>query len=150
MAARGINLTYIPPTIVESEMIVELVQEDIDSEIDKWKYAAITYVIGGSPTIGAMERFLATQGNFSAKPKVFYHDAGYFVINFSCLEERNLVMYSGPHMLNNRPVIIKAWTADFDFDAEDLKTIPIWIKLPNLPLSYWSENALSKIRSGLG
>ncbi|XP_070050818.1 uncharacterized protein [Nicotiana tomentosiformis] len=76
MAARGMDLTYIPTTIVEGEMIVELVQEDIDSEIDKWKYATITYVIGGSPTIGAMERFLATQGNFSAKPKVIYHNAG--------------------------------------------------------------------------
>lgn len=65
-----------------------------------------------------MERFIAGQGDFSMKPKVYYHNAGYFVINFSCSEERDMVMYSEPHMLNNRPIIMKAWTAEFDFDAE--------------------------------
>ncbi|XP_019257662.1 PREDICTED: uncharacterized protein LOC109235869 [Nicotiana attenuata] len=150
LAKRGMDLNFVPPTLVEGEVIVELVQEDIDSEIHKWKYAAIVYVIGGSPSIWALERFVAGQGNFSTKPKIYYHNAGYFMIKFSCLEERDMVMYSGPHMLNNRPVIMKAWTADFDFDAEDLKTIPIWIKLPNLPLSCWSASALSKIGSGLG
>nr|XP_009800683.1 PREDICTED: uncharacterized protein LOC104246568 [Nicotiana sylvestris]XP_016467830.1 PREDICTED: uncharacterized protein LOC107790416 [Nicotiana tabacum] len=49
---------------------------------------------------------------------------------------------------NNRPVIMKAWTAEFDFDAEDLKIIPIVIKLPNLPLCCWNASALSKIGSG--
>lgn len=31
-----------------------------------------------------------------------------------------------------------------------LKTIPLWVKFPELPLSYWSNLALSKIGSGLG
>ncbi|XP_019235098.1 PREDICTED: uncharacterized protein LOC109215480 [Nicotiana attenuata] len=144
------DLSYIPPTISEDGVIVELSQEDIDSEVDKWKYAVIMYVIGGTPTIGAMERFIAGQGSFSVKPKVYYHNEGYFVVNFASLEERNLVMYSGPHMINNRPIVVKQWTANFDFDEEDLKTIPIWVKLPNLPLSCWSASALSKIGSGLG
>ncbi|XP_070019473.1 uncharacterized protein [Nicotiana sylvestris] len=150
MAPRGMDLTFIPPAIVEGEVVVELEHEDMDNEIEKWKYVAIAYAIGGSPTIGAMERFVAAQGEYSTKTKVFYHNAGYFVINFSSMEERNQVMYSRPNMSNNRPVIIKVWTMNFDFDIEDLKTIPIWVKLPNLPLVCWSANALSKIRSGLG
>nr|XP_009803445.1 PREDICTED: uncharacterized protein LOC104248817 [Nicotiana sylvestris] len=149
LGKRGMDLSYIPPTMVEDEIIVELIQEDIDSEVSKWKYMVIVYVIGGSLTIGAMERFIAGQGSFSVKPKVYYHNEGYFVVNFLSLEERNMVMYSGPHMLNNKPVVVKQWTADFDFDEEDLKTIPIWVKLPNLPLSYWSASALSKIGNDL-
>ncbi|XP_019228707.1 PREDICTED: uncharacterized protein LOC109209818 [Nicotiana attenuata] len=53
-------------------------------------------------------------------------------------------------MINNRPIVVKQWTANFDFDEEDLKNIPIWVKLPNLPLSCWSAKTLSKIGSGLG
>ncbi|XP_019257668.1 PREDICTED: uncharacterized protein LOC109235874 [Nicotiana attenuata] len=136
--------------MVADEIIVELIHENIDSEVSKWKYVVIVYVIGGSLTIGAMERFIVGQGSFYVKSKVYYHNDGYFMVNFASLEERNMVMYSGPHMLNNRPVVVKQWTVDFGFDEEDLKTIPICVNLPNLPLSCWSASALSKIGSGLG
>lgn len=35
LAKRGIDLKFILPTIVEGEVIIELVQEDIDSEVHK-------------------------------------------------------------------------------------------------------------------
>lgn len=128
MTSRGMDLIYIPPVIVEGEMILELLQEDIDSEIEKWKCAIIAYVIGG----GAIERFIASQGKFISKPKVYYHNVAYFLIHFSRMKDREFVMY---HMCKNRPVIIKPWSLDFSFDDEDSKTIHIWVKLPNLPLS---------------
>lgn len=54
-------------------------------------------------------------------------------------------MYLGSHLLNYQLVIIKPILPDFYIKDEDLKTIPLWIKLPNLHLSYWSANALRKI-----
>ena len=38
----------------------------------------------------------------------------------------------------------------FDLHKEILKVVPIWVKLPNLPLNYWSDNSLSRIWSVLG
>ncbi|KAH0724790.1 hypothetical protein KY284_000655 [Solanum tuberosum] len=64
--------------------------------------------------------------------------------------ERNEVLYSGPHMLNNRPIIVKVWSPEFDFNKEVLQTVPIWVKYPNLPLSCWSMDSLRRISSGLG
>ncbi|KAH0664989.1 hypothetical protein KY285_026195 [Solanum tuberosum] len=63
--------------------------------------------------------------------------------------ERNEVLYSGPHMLNNRPIIVKVWSPEFDFNKEVLQTVPI-CQYPNLPLSCWSMDSLSRISSGLG
>lgn len=45
---------------------------------------------------------------------------------------------------------MKKWVVDFDFNAEILQTILIWIKLPNLPLNWWGMDSLSRIGSGLG
>lgn len=84
------------------------------------------------------------------KPQIYYHNEDYFVIRFQNLEERNEVLYSGPHTINNRPVIMKAWTPDFNLYEEVLNTIPLWIKLPNLPLNCWTMKSLRKIGSALG
>ncbi|XP_021769725.1 uncharacterized protein LOC110733967 [Chenopodium quinoa] len=52
-------------------------------------------------------------------------------------------------MFFGKPAIIKAWNANFDFHSEILRSIPIWVKLPNLPLNCWSVNTLSRIGSTL-
>ncbi|XP_009597118.1 uncharacterized protein LOC107814015 [Nicotiana tabacum] len=97
-----------------------------------------------------MERFLVSQWKFAMKPQIYYHNEDYFVIGFQNLEERNEVLYSRPHTINSRPVIMKAWTPDFNLYEEVLNTIPLWIKLPNLPLNCWTMKSFSKIGSALG
>ncbi|XP_059315396.1 uncharacterized protein LOC132066006 [Lycium ferocissimum] len=79
------------------------------------------------------------QWNNVAKPEIYYHNDGYFLVKFATKEDHELVLYSGPYMLNNRPVIVKGWTPGFNFNDEVLRTIPLWVRLPNLPLSCWVE-----------
>ncbi|KAF3617893.1 hypothetical protein FXO38_33716 [Capsicum annuum] len=113
--------------------MVQLANEDIEYESLKWNKALILYIVGNTPSIGSIERFIANQWNFITEPKVLYHSEGYFVIRMSNTKERD-----------------EAWAADFNFNEEVLKTIPLWAKLPNLALNCWSKEALSKIGSGLG
>lgn len=87
---------------------------------------------------------------FATKPVVLYHSDGYFVIRFANEEDRDKILYSGPYHLMRRPVIMKPWTQEFNFKEEILTTIPLWIKLPNLPLNCWNARVLSKIGSKLG
>lgn len=61
MASKGMSLRYVPASIQEGKTIVKLEQEDIEEESAKWRLAIILYVIGESPSIGAVERFLITQ-----------------------------------------------------------------------------------------
>ncbi|WMV46820.1 hypothetical protein MTR67_040205 [Solanum verrucosum] len=86
----------------------------------------------------------------SFRSKVFYHDDGYFLVRFNSNEDMDEVFLTGPYTLRNRPIIMKLWTDDFDFHAEILQTIPIWVRLPNLPLNSWGMDSLSRIESGLG
>nr|XP_016506018.1 PREDICTED: uncharacterized protein LOC107823827 [Nicotiana tabacum] len=149
-ATKGMDLSYIAPITKNGEVRVELCKEEIEVETQKWKLALILYVVGGSPTIGAMERYIASVWNFVSKPKVYFHNDGYFVVRFNSIKDRDEVLYSGPHMLNNKPIIVKVWSGDFDFNKEVLQTIAVWVKYPNLPLNYWGNRALSRISSGLG
>lgn len=105
------------------------------------------YVVGISPSIGAMERFILAQGIFTSKPVVLYHTDGYFIVRFVNEDERGVVLCSRPHYLLKRPVIIKLWTMEFNFSKEILITISLWIKPPNPSLNCWNTVVLSKIES---
>lgn len=85
-----------------------------------------------------------------SKPKVYYHNDGYFLVRFANVDDRNEVLYSGPYLMNNRTIIVKIWSPEFDFNKEVLQTVPIWVKYPNLPLNCWSMDSSSWISSGLG
>ncbi|XP_070040441.1 uncharacterized protein [Nicotiana tomentosiformis] len=135
---------------MSGEMLAQLPKEEVDRETEKWKHVLILYVVGSLPTIGTFERFIASNWNYIAKPKVFYHNDGCIFVRFNSIMDHDEVLYSGPHMLNNRPVIVKVWEAGFDFNKEVLRMIPLWIKLPNLPLNCWSTTSLSCIGSVLG
>ncbi|KAM3358747.1 hypothetical protein P3S68_021680 [Capsicum galapagoense] len=56
------SLTFIPPTIIDREKVVKILVVVIAKDKAKWKFALIVYVIGTSPSIGAMERFILAQG----------------------------------------------------------------------------------------
>ncbi|KAM3203149.1 hypothetical protein P3L10_030775 [Capsicum annuum] len=142
LTVKGMNLTYIPLIIKEGEVMVQLEGEDISKRNTIWKKALIMYVVGNMPMIGAVERFIAAQWQFVQKPRVYLHAERYFVVKFSSVAERDEVFVSGPYTLASRPIILKAWTNEFNLHEKVLKTIPLWVKLPTLPLNYWSNKAL--------
>ncbi|KAG5584805.1 hypothetical protein H5410_045239 [Solanum commersonii] len=88
----------------------------------------VVYVISSTPSIKAIER---CEDSLSIKPVILYH-------------------IDGSHYLMRGPVIMKPRVPDFNFKEEILTTIPLWIKLPNLPLNRWNPVVRSKIRSILG
>ena len=49
----------------------------------------ILYVVGSTPTIAAISRFIAKDWNHTRKPHVYLHDDGYFVIHFASIEDRD-------------------------------------------------------------
>ncbi|XP_010696567.1 uncharacterized protein LOC104909079 [Beta vulgaris subsp. vulgaris] len=65
-------------------------------------------------------------------------------------EERDNILFSGPHLFFGKAMIVKQRSASFNFHEEVLKVIPIWVKMPNLPLNCWGEDSLSRIGSVLG
>lgn len=124
-------------------------QTVLEKGISKWRKAVVVYVVGVTPSIEALERCIGNQWNFTAKPKIYLHNDGYFVLNFNTIEDRYEVLYSGPHTINNNPIIIKPWETNFNFNEEVLRVVPLWVQFPKLPLNCWKMKTLSRISSVL-
>ncbi|XP_056685384.1 uncharacterized protein [Spinacia oleracea] len=125
-------------------------ENEIDKLTDVWLASIVLYVVGDAPTIASVKRFIDATWSNVGTPNVFLHDEGYFLVQFDSIADRDLVLSGGPYTFFSKPVIVKPWAANFNFYEEVLRVIPLWVKLPNLPLNCWSSQSLSRIGSLLG
>ncbi|XP_057250647.1 uncharacterized protein LOC125497821 [Beta vulgaris subsp. vulgaris] len=144
------GLKFVAPTVVDGVSIAKLEKAEVDKMNEIWMNAVIVYVVGQNPTLTALKSFIMANWNLGNEPQMFKHEEGYFVVKMGSREGRDDVIFAGPHLFYGKPMIVKPWTASFNFHNEVLKVIPIWIKLPNLPLNCWSEDSLSRIGSLIG
>ncbi|GLJ42904.1 hypothetical protein SUGI_0889390 [Cryptomeria japonica] len=75
---------------------------------------------------------------------------GFFIMVFASEEERKKVLDGGLWTMRSKPLYIQKWCRNFNPSKTEPYEKPIWIRLNNLPLEYWSEEALEKIGRSLG
>ena len=56
----------------------------------------------------------------------------------------------GPWLFSGRPLILKNWHPELTLSKEDHSSIPLWIKIFNVPLQFWTDEGLSHISSAVG
>ncbi|KAL9237186.1 hypothetical protein vseg_011768 [Gypsophila vaccaria] len=65
------------------------------------------------------------------------------------MEMKTQVLQSGYYLFDNKPLIYKEWTKDLDLKKEVIQSVPVWVKLNQLPLKFWGKS-LPKISGLLG
>ena len=149
-ANNGMQLNYFPPQIVNGETMVQLEGKEVLDEEAKWKCALIAYVVGECPGYNVMNRYIKMNWSKAGQSTLYLHEEGYFIVKFQNLDDMNEILYSGPYTINNRPIILKQWSPDFDFGREFVDEIPLWVNFPKLPLNCWGVGSLSRIASAIG
>lgn len=150
MPANGLSIEYHAPKYVDGVEEVEIVPEDIMSELQFWEDTVIMYVLGRDLSMNAVKQFMIRYWNFVKLPELFYHDDGYFLMKFQCNKEKEMVLMRSPYSIHNMPMVLKDWYTGFNFKRDMVRAIPIWVKLLKLPLYPWSATSLGKIGSALG
>ncbi|KAJ6377603.1 hypothetical protein OIU76_026557 [Salix suchowensis] len=126
----------------------EILNDDLDCACDVWKSCLIGYVSGRFPGFRALKSMIVNDWRCEAVLNV--HDSGWLIYKFRNEVDRLAVLKGGPYLVFGRPLILKEMPEFFDFNSAEMCTVPVWIKLPNLPLRCWSLKSLSKIASMVG
>ena len=74
---------------------------------------------------------------------------GFFVFEFISEEDRDLVFRNGPYFMGTQGLYLNKWTPDFDPTVDLPKEVPVWVRLPNLPLHCWDFESLQRIGNGI-
>ncbi|XP_022015012.1 uncharacterized protein LOC110914530 [Helianthus annuus] len=75
---------------------------------------------------------------------------GFFFFKFKTKEGMNQMLEDGPWMIRNVPIILKEWSASIKLEKEDIKAIPVWVKMHEVPLAAYTEDGLSLLASKIG
>ncbi|XP_074283572.1 uncharacterized protein LOC141608117 [Silene latifolia] len=62
---------------------------------------------------------------------------------------KDLVLKLGHFLFDNKPLIVRPWIANVNLVKEEVKEVPVWVKIHNLPLKFWGK-CLPKIAGLLG
>lgn len=117
-SANGMALNCITPKLVEGNLVAKLEKSELEKEALKWKCALIISVIGEKPGYNYMRRYINQTWNTVSMRDLYYHDDGHFIVKFQSMADMKEIMCSGPYTVNNRPMIMKQWTPQFDFGSE--------------------------------
>jgi hypothetical protein len=77
-------------------------------------------------------------------------DGTIFLFKFSCSEDRITILQSDPIVMNNKLFIIKPYDANVSNVTGSVTTVPVWVKLYNLPIFAWSPLGINWLCSHLG
>lgn len=146
----GMPLKFIPPIIENGIQIVHIETHEVADLIKLWERAIVVYVVGGNVKIDVIRGFIRKHWSFVSMPTIHVHEDGFFIMRFNTDEECEEILKGGPYFLNKAPMIVKKWDKNFDFKDEILRVIPVWIRLPSLPLHCCGVEALSRIVSAVG
>ncbi|XP_057864416.2 uncharacterized protein LOC131072293 [Cryptomeria japonica] len=88
----------------------------------------------------------ALKGNvkISALPK------GLLTFAFSCEEDKIRILYGSPWLVGKTALVLHKWHPNLNMSDSLLVQVPVWVKLPGLPLEYWAESIFSGIASSFG
>lgn len=75
---------------------------------------------------------------------------GFFVFVFENAEDRTLIFRNGPYFMGPQGLYLNKWSLDFDLAQDVLTAVPVWVRLPHLPLHCWNQRSLQYIGNTLG
>ncbi|XP_056695400.1 uncharacterized protein [Spinacia oleracea] len=75
---------------------------------------------------------------------------GIFLVRFTTMENCAKILQGGTQFFDSKPLILKPWSPDINYAKEDVKTLPIWIKLSDLDVKYWGDKSMFKIAGQVG
>jgi len=75
---------------------------------------------------------------------------GFFLFDFASKLDRDRIFRNGPYFMGPQGLYLTRWTPDFDPALDVPKAVPVWVRLPNLPMHCWAEESLRSIGNGLG
>jgi hypothetical protein len=121
---------------------------DLGSNCDVWKSCIVGYVAGKSPGFRYLNNIISNTLNYEATLSV--HDLGWLIYQFNKVEDKFAILSRGLYLVFRRPHILRPIPQFFNFSAEEMFRVPVWVKFPNLPLKCWTPNCLSKFANMFG
>lgn len=108
------------------------------------------YFIGKRLAYPVVEYFVKQNWGKFGLTRIMLNAKGFFFFKFSSHKGLEDVLENGPWMIRKVPIVLKEWSIDTRLEKEELTSLPVWVKIHNVPIQVFSEDGLSIIASHVG
>lgn len=145
---EGLPLVYWLLLDVQGRRIAMCSKEISKEGMFEWQNALVGYFLGKKPPFQMVENSVRKMWRLKRELQVRIVGYGIFIFMFSSNEEKIKTLEGGPWHIAKNPLVLRQW--ETNLSKPDLERTPLWITLPNLPLHFWTQEALSRIASVVG
>jgi hypothetical protein len=150
---RGFRLKKVNGCLqrAEDRPILVIQPEQVSEDVEYWcNHALICKFLGLRLSLPILESWAHRMWNPEGDMEILLAANNYFMVIFSSLSDRNKAFEGGPYFFNQVGLFIKPWHMGFNSAEEIPSQVPVWIRLPRLPLEFWREDILHSISLLLG
>lgn len=134
----------------DGEPVITIGNEVMEVMNSMWKQCMIVKVLGRNITIPALSRKLKEMWKPKRAMYVIDLPRQFFIIRFENEEEYMAALTGGPWKAFGSYLMVQAWSPEFDPLRHDITTTPVWVRLTNIPVTFYHKAILMGIAKGLG
>jgi hypothetical protein len=142
-------LQYLAPC-EDGKVVVKPPRAAIEEGILKWSSSMVGQFLDKPLPFYIVNRIVDTMWAQYGKVEVFLLENGLYLFQFEDERVKDEVVEAKLWHIANKPLILRKWTPGMQLLKISLSTVPVWIKLHNLPIEFWNSTCLSYVASGIG
>ncbi|GJQ94485.1 hypothetical protein Tco_0005624 [Tanacetum coccineum] len=124
--------------------------ENVLAARNKFANSLVGFFVGKSVAFPLVQNYVKNTWGKYGFQKVISDDDGVFYFKFTSVTGMEQVMEKGPWMIRNQPLLLNKWTPNLALSKDEVKKVPIWVKIHKIPVVAYSEDGLSLIASQIG
>ena len=139
--------------IVASECVgvdISIPRKVVEKVSSRLEHTLYGYFIGKRMAYPVVEYYARSNWAKHGLKKIMMNSKGFFFFKFDTLVGLEAVLEGGPWMIRKSPIILKKWSLDTCLRKEELTSVPIWVKLHDVPLQVFEEEGIRLISSFIG
>ncbi|XP_020694205.1 uncharacterized protein LOC110108041 [Dendrobium catenatum] len=129
-----------PMSFVNPTKKLSFAASELTEGKDLWDLCLVGYSLVQRPyyerLLMAMNKAWKLKGSFSLLSLA----DDFFLLKFTSSEDFDMIWSGGPWFLLGKPFFLQKWNLKFQPKRDEAASIPLWIKIPNLPLALWTPS----------
>lgn len=147
-AARGYDLEH-NPTHYDVNPVIRMDESDFEAADPKLLECLVGCFVGKKLPFKLVNESLKRAWG-PALLEVMSNGRGLFLLRIADPEFRRRILEGRTVTVARVPLLLQQWKPGIELNKESLQSIPVWVRLNNLPCSFWSAHSISKLANALG
>nr|KAJ0187598.1 hypothetical protein LSAT_V11C900454790 [Lactuca sativa] len=148
--AVDLNIKVIPKEDGKPKGKVELPYADLMLGGAPYHATLYGFFVGKKLAFPTVNHFSFKMWKIFGLKDVMVNDEGFFFFKFDSKEGMMNVLEGGPWLINNVPMFVQRWRPGLVLSKPQINSVPVWVKVFNVPLEYWNSKGITLIANEIG